>query len=136
MYPGLDLFFLWLCCRNCEDFCDCNCGSSVFKDLHGLVHHQQHQTGTYIKQIIWESLYYYLLIFIIKSECFGSGGNVEFSLVCLKIFERLLFAVISHICKEETLKTLFKISAVHSGQLITFSLSHDAGDFKIMQNSA
>ncbi len=34
-----------LCCRNRENFCDCNRGSSVFTDFHGLVHHQQHQTG-------------------------------------------------------------------------------------------
>lgn len=32
-------------CRNCEDVCDCHRGSSVFADFHGLVHHQQHQTG-------------------------------------------------------------------------------------------
>lgn len=47
--PDVDLLFLffWLCCRNCEDFCDCNWGSSVFANFHGLVHHQQHQTGEY-----------------------------------------------------------------------------------------
>lgn len=39
------LFFFWLCCRNREDFCDCNRGSSVLTDFHGLVRHQQHQTG-------------------------------------------------------------------------------------------
>lgn len=39
------LFFLLLLCRDCEDFCDRNRGSSVFTDFHGLVHHQQHQTG-------------------------------------------------------------------------------------------
>lgn len=32
-------------CRNCEDVCDCHRGSSVLADFHGLVHHQQHQTG-------------------------------------------------------------------------------------------
>lgn len=40
-------FLLWLCCRNREDFCDCNWGSSVFADFYGLVHHQQHQTGDF-----------------------------------------------------------------------------------------
>lgn len=27
---------LHLCCRNCEDFCHCHRGSSVFEDFHGL----------------------------------------------------------------------------------------------------
>jgi len=40
-------FCPWLCCRNCEDFCDCNWGSSVFTDFHGLVCHKRHQTGEY-----------------------------------------------------------------------------------------
>lgn len=42
---SLRFSFLLLCCRNCEDFCDCNWGSSVFTHFPGLVHHQQHQTG-------------------------------------------------------------------------------------------
>lgn len=41
------VFFCLICCRNREDFCDCNRGSSVFTHFHGLVHHQQHQTGDY-----------------------------------------------------------------------------------------
>lgn len=31
--------------RNCADVCDCNRGSSLFTDFHGLVCRQQHQTG-------------------------------------------------------------------------------------------
>lgn len=36
-------FFLFY--RNCADVCDCNGGSSLVADFHGLVYHQQHQTG-------------------------------------------------------------------------------------------
>lgn len=42
--------------RNCEDVCDCHRGSSVFSDFHGLVHHQQHQTGD------WHQLSIYFLL--------------------------------------------------------------------------
>lgn len=42
---AISSFFLLLLCRDCEDLSDRNRGSSVFTDFHGLVHHQQHQTG-------------------------------------------------------------------------------------------